>query len=86
MRSRYIRRDMWKGFYMLIDRGQNAHREICECSTLFFIFGQNAKLSIFWSSAFFKQYNKYFIDMASVFQSDNGTLCREEICPVFFPG
>ena len=33
---KYIRRSMWSSFNALIDRGQNAHREICECSVLFF--------------------------------------------------
>lgn len=55
MRGRYIRWDMWEGFYTLIDRGQNTYREICECSALCFLFGQNAKLSILWSFVFFKQ-------------------------------
>ena len=29
---------MWNSFNMLIDRGQNIHREICECSALFFYY------------------------------------------------
>lgn len=33
---------MWDSFNVLINRGQNAHREICECSALFFL-GQSGK-------------------------------------------
>ena len=33
---RYIRLYMWKSFSMLISRGQNTHRGICECSALSF--------------------------------------------------
>lgn len=38
MIEKYIRQSMWNRFNVLIDRGQNTHREICECSVLCFCF------------------------------------------------
>ena len=45
MMKEYIRRSMWNSFNVLIDRGQNTHREICECSALFLCY-RKAKIKV----------------------------------------